>query len=255
MKHALVLGGTAEAREISQSLVGQGWAVTLALKGLTKYPRIPPGVALRSGGFGGDKGLAAYLRDTRIDTLIDATHPFAAAMSWNAYRASQISGVRLICVQRPPWHRTPGDRWQNIESLPKAARCLKSLSSKSILQALGGQGAHCFRACCHHRFQARVLGDSKTPLALHPASRWRGLSLARMTRHPSIADEMRGIQDFKADLMIVRNAGGDAGAKLEAARRLRLPVWMIQRPTMPPVQPYLSSSAALGALAHDRASL
>lgn len=254
MKRALVLGGTTEAREVSSGLVSMDWSVTLALKGLTSRPGVPEGVTLRSGSFGGPKGLADYLKDEKIDLLIDATHPFAANMSWNAKTSSDLSGVPAIAVQRPAWKPRPGDRWLIFDTLTKAARRLRFQPTKNVLLALGGQGAEGFRGIGQHRFQARVLSSSKTALATSAAHRWRGLSLIRVATQRTLAEEMAGMRDFKADLMIVRNAGGAMDAKLEAARRLRLPVWVIARPAMPPMPTFSSSSALLSHLGHDRAS-
>lgn len=255
MKRALVLGGTTEARRVSGALVKAGYEVTLALKGLTHTPGVPAGVALRSGGFGGVAGLAAYVRDTQTHILIDATHPFAATMSWNAFHAARASSTRLYAVQRPGWTRRPGDLWQPIDTLKKAVQRLRHHPPRAVLLALGGQGAELFRTCPQHRFQARVLSNSKTDLATSAAHRWRGLEIQRLAHSPSTRQEMAGMRAFGADVMIVRNSGGRLSAKMEAARRLRLPVWVITRPPMPPVPTYPSPSALLQHLGHDTARL
>ena len=59
--------------------------MTLSLAGRTASPARQP-VPVRSGGFGGAAGLAAYLVSERIDALIDATHPYASVISDNARR-------------------------------------------------------------------------------------------------------------------------------------------------------------------------
>ena len=244
MPRALVLGGTQEARNIAAALTTHDYAVTLALKGLTKNPTIPRGVTRRVGGFGGAAGLAAYLHESRTDLLIDATHPFAATMSWNAHHAVQLRPTVFFAIQRPKWTRQPGDRWKRVGTLRKAAICLRYVPPRRVLLALGGQGAEGFRMCSQHKFQARVLVNSNTALATLSSHRWRGLSLIRIDSARTIGDEIHTLRDFSADLMIVRNAGGQLDAKLIAARRLSLPVWMVDRPAMPPV-PLFSSPSAL----------
>ena len=58
----LILGGTAEARQIATALAGRGdCALTLSLAGRTQSPA-GQGVPVRVGGFGGASGLADYLR-------------------------------------------------------------------------------------------------------------------------------------------------------------------------------------------------
>ncbi len=246
---ALVLGGTREAQAVATGLLAHDYAVTLAFKGLTARPLVPSGVARRIGGFGGAAGLAAYLRASDTDLLVDATHPFAATMSWNAYRAARLSSTPLLTVRRSAWVRQPGDQWRALASLPKAVRRLRHERPQRIVLALGGQGAELFRACPQHRFQARVLINSKTALATSPAHRWRRLDLLRVAPQRDLDDELRGLKGFAADLMIVRNAGGGQDAKLIAARRLSLPVWMIDRPAMPPVPLFSSPSALIARVA------
>ena len=82
----LVLGGTSEARQLCEQLAQRpDLSVTVSLAGRTAAPAAMP-VAVRTGGFGGHEGLAAYLVDERVDLLIDATHPYAAIISANASR-------------------------------------------------------------------------------------------------------------------------------------------------------------------------
>src|SRR5262249_28723898 len=69
MQRILILGGTAEARQLAQKLAGRdNFAVTLSLAGRTATPA-PQGVPVRVGGFGGSKGLAQYLAAQRINVL------------------------------------------------------------------------------------------------------------------------------------------------------------------------------------------
>ncbi|TJW40097.1 MAG: cobalt-precorrin-6A reductase, partial [Mesorhizobium sp.] len=75
MKRILILGGTTEARQLAGKLVARAdLEVTLSLAGRTENPGAQ-GVPTRVGGFGGAEGLADFLRETRIELLVDATHP------------------------------------------------------------------------------------------------------------------------------------------------------------------------------------
>ena len=94
----LILGGTSEARQLAGKLAARAdLSLTLSLAGRTESP-VAQGVPVRSGGFGGAEGLAAYLRETRIDLLIDATHPYAARISSNAAQAARLTGVPIIAL-------------------------------------------------------------------------------------------------------------------------------------------------------------
>jgi precorrin-6A/cobalt-precorrin-6A reductase len=67
MRQILILGGTAEARQLAGMLAKRAdLKVTLSLAGRTATPAAQP-VPVRVGGFGGPKGLADYL-ETNIST-------------------------------------------------------------------------------------------------------------------------------------------------------------------------------------------
>ena len=78
MRRILILGGTTEARRLAERLAGRAdLAVTVSLAGSTTAPATQA-VPVRTGGFGGTRGLADYLAAERVHLLIDATHPYAA---------------------------------------------------------------------------------------------------------------------------------------------------------------------------------
>ena len=58
-----------------------------SLAGRVADPALPAG-EVRIGGFGGAAGLADWLAAERIAAVVDATHPFAATISWSAAQAA-----------------------------------------------------------------------------------------------------------------------------------------------------------------------
>src|SRR5690349_188542 len=103
----LILGGTAEARELANRLVAMKHDVTTSLAGRTQDPILPDG-DIRMGKFGGIPGLAAYLRAARMERIVDATHPYAGLISVNAVAASQQTGIPLVRYMRPAWEQRLG---------------------------------------------------------------------------------------------------------------------------------------------------
>jgi precorrin-6A/cobalt-precorrin-6A reductase len=83
----LILGGTGEARELATGLTAAGIDVVSSLAGRVREPRLPAG-EVRIGGFGGAAGLACFLRAEAITGIVDATHPFATAITTNATEAA-----------------------------------------------------------------------------------------------------------------------------------------------------------------------
>jgi precorrin-6A/cobalt-precorrin-6A reductase len=134
--HILILGGTAEARRLAGALAGRSeFAVTLSLAGRTAQPAAQP-VPVRSGVFGGADGLARYLRNEQIDALIDATHPYAAAISANAAKAADATGVKLLALRRPPWRKVAGDTWIEVATIEDAVEALGK-EPRRVFLALG----------------------------------------------------------------------------------------------------------------------
>ena len=220
----LLLGGTSEASELARRLSARGdIEATLSLAGRTSRPAVSP-LPTRIGGFGGVEGLARYLRDKGVGAVIDATHPFAAQMSANAVAACAETGVALAVLTRPPWRPEAGDRWREVGDAAEAAQALGD-TPRRVLLTVGRLSAGAFRAAPQHHY---VLRSIDAPDDLPPDAE---LVLARPPF--SLADERELMTSRRIDIVVSKNAGGDATrAKLDAARELRLPVVMIRRPPL-----------------------
>ena len=77
----LLLGGTAEAAALARRLAADP-SIKLIVSFAGRVAQLPdlPG-DIRIGGFGGVEGLADFLINEEVSKVIDATHPFAAAIS------------------------------------------------------------------------------------------------------------------------------------------------------------------------------
>ncbi len=96
----LLLGGTGEGRRLAALLADSaGVEVISSLAGRTAEPVLPPG-RIRIGSFGGPDGLAAWLAAERIGAVIDATHPFASAITASAVTAAARLDVPLLLLRR-----------------------------------------------------------------------------------------------------------------------------------------------------------
>ncbi|EKF59725.1 cobalt-precorrin-6x reductase [Agrobacterium albertimagni AOL15] len=217
----LILGGTAEARLLAERLIAEGHLVTTSLAGRTNDPILPAG-AVRIGGFGGAEGLAVYLRTEGFDRMIDATHPFARRISENAIKAAAISGVPLEQRLRPRWQKQPGDRWRSVTTLEAAAEVLPS--GATVFLALGRQYLDAFVGRDDCRFVVRMVDAPEMPLAFADYT----LVLGKPASDPDREADL--FTAYGVTHLVCRNSGGPAGyAKILAARRLALPVVMLER--------------------------
>ena len=224
----LLLGGTHEAVELARALDRHpGIEVTYSLAGRTRRPAPVPGAA-RTGGFGGPGGLEAYLREAGVGLVVDATHPYAVAISAHAATACGRASVPRLVLHRSPWMRGPGDRWIEAADSASAARALPALGGR-VLLTVGSGGLDPFLRVPGVRFVVRAV----EPPAVPPDAERFEIVLAR---GPFDFDSERDLLESHAiDVVVSKNSGGRASrAKLEAARALDVPVVMIARPPPPP---------------------
>ncbi|MEU1330680.1 cobalt-precorrin-6A reductase [Streptomyces sp. NPDC005865] len=228
--HVLILGGTTEARRLAELLVGEaGLRVTSSLAGRVAAPRLPPG-EVRVGGFGGAQGLAAWLREHHVDALIDATHPFAGTISFNAATAAATAHVPLLALRRPGWVAGVGDDWHPVDSLEEAARVLPGLGERVFLTT-GRMGLAAFSGADLAGLWFLVRSVD-APEAGAPCPAWMEVLLER---GPFTLDGEREIlRSHGIDVVVTKDSGGWATApKLVAAREVGLPVVVVRRPPGP----------------------
>ncbi|MFI1093440.1 cobalt-precorrin-6A reductase [Streptomyces sp. NPDC020917] len=239
MRRVLILGGTAEARTLAELLDGEAaFDITLSLAGRTAAPR-RAAARTRTGGFGGAAGLAEWLRAERIGALVDATHPFAAAVSRHAADAAAATGIPLLAVRRPGWCAGSGDDWHPADTLTGAAAALPDLGTRAFL-TVGRQDLAVFAATGLFCLIRSV--ESPDP----PLPRDHRLVLAR---GPFTAeDELRLMRAHRIDVLVTKDSGGDATAgKLAAARDLGIPVLVVRRPPPPAGVPVAGTPARAAA--------
>ncbi|QHG17057.1 cobalt-precorrin-6A reductase [Nostoc sp. ATCC 53789] len=224
----LILGGTGDAAELAARVATiQGLDAITSLAGRTREPSVPLG-DLRVGGFGGVAGLASYLRAMQIDLLIDATHPFASQISFNAADAAKEVGVPRLMLIRPPWEKGSGDRWMEVDSVEVAAASLANQAHRVFL-TVGRQELAAFAHLEEIWFLMRMI-DPPVEDALVPP----GMVLC--DRGPfNLNNERQILIDHKIDTIVSKNSGGDATKpKIIAARELGVKVVIVNRPAIPP---------------------
>jgi precorrin-6A/cobalt-precorrin-6A reductase len=249
MRKILILGGTLEARQLAGRLAGRAdLDVTLSLAGRTAKPAAQP-VAVRLGGFGGADGLTQYLAGQRIDILIDATHPYAAAISANAAAAAAQTGTPILALRRPPWRAVAGDRWTEVDDIRAAVSALGD-EPRRVFLAIGRKDVAAFAAAPQHDYLIRSVDPIEPPLKLPHVS-------FIAARGPfAEADERALLAQHRIEIVVSRNSGGEATyGKIAAAREVGLDVVMLRRPALPAVPSVETVDEALAWLDHAPASL
>ncbi|MEU9303379.1 cobalt-precorrin-6A reductase [Streptomyces sp. NPDC048269] len=236
-RHVLILGGTTEARRLAEALAEDpSYRVTTSLAGRVAAPVLPPG-EVRIGGFGGIANLAGWIIGHDVTHVVDATHPFAERMSFNASEAQALTGVPLLALRRPGWTPAPGDDWAFAADLDEAAALLPGLGSRAFLTT-GRTGLHSFAHLADTWFLVRSVDPPQAPVP----PRLEVL----LARGPFILEgERELLARHRIDVLVTKDSGGFATApKLTAAREAGIPVLVVRRPPIPEGVPETGSVLA-----------
>ena len=231
-RRVLILGGTGEAVALARVLEHrEEFDVVTSLAGRTRHPATIPG-RVRTGGFGGTDGLSSYLEAEGVDAVVDATHPYATAISRHAARACDAQGVPRVQLWRPAWAPEDGGDWTEVPSLEAAADAVAEAgvsADGTVFLTTGARDVQVFRRLRATRFLVRLVDVPRTPL---PLARFELI----VGRGPfAIDDERALLLAHGVELLVSKNSGGAATyPKLAAARELGVPVVMVRRPDPEP---------------------
>lgn len=224
MTHVLVLGGTAEARDLAARLEAKGVPLTSSLAGRVSSPRLPVG-PVRVGGFGGVAGLVDWIAEHDVGAVVDATHPFAGTMGSHAAQACSQTGIPLLRLARPGWadHPDAAD-WTWVSG---------HVAAREAADALGGTPfVTTGRQTLHHHLVAWADREVVVRLVEPPEDRLPRAWTVLRSRGPfDVTGEVALMRGHGVGVLLTKDSGGSfTGAKLEAARILGVPVVVVARP-------------------------
>ena len=222
----LLLAGTSEARQIAYALARNPRIVTMASLANAGRRPIPLGVPTRIGGWGDRATFRAWLLDNAITGIIDATHPFANRISARTAEVADELGIDYLQFLRPAWRPEEGDEWVFLNSEEDAAAHIPE--NVRVFLATGRMRLEGFSSLRSQELLCRLLDAPSHPFPL-PNGRFV------VHRPPFTIDhEAAVLGTLGVDWLVARNSGGSGSrAKIDAARRLGIPVAMIRRPPQP----------------------
>ena len=222
VNRVLVLGGTREAVDLTRLLASQSDLECIySLAGVTSSPNLPP-VTVRKGGFGGFQGLRNYLAEEAINLVTDATHPYSVSMTSHAVQACAELKIPYVRLERSPWLEKPGDQWRTF---PDGATLASALpTGAKVFLTVGQKELHPYMMRRDIEFVARMI---ETPSVNWPDN----VKILQARPERTAADEQDILERIGAEILVAKNSGGKLSyPKIEAARRLQVPVYFIERP-------------------------
>jgi precorrin-6A/cobalt-precorrin-6A reductase len=239
----LLLGGTSETVQIAQALVKQGWEVLLSTATtMASRGQMPANIRVRCGMLD-EQGIENLVRNEKITAVVDATHPYAEAVSQNAWQACQTTGIRYLAYERPCARAESVHRVPNHQTGAKLAFAF----GKPVFLTIGVRNLAPYIAEARRlgiAVKARVLNHPDSVTACHAA----GLSASEIlcAAGPFSVEENRS--HLKGFGVLVTKDSGEAGGvdtKIEAAHLNACEVVVIERPKRP-----LPGYASVEALVH-----
>lgn len=225
----LLLGGTADARNVATQLHQHHIPLIYSVAGLVRVPNV--GCPVVSGGFRQFGGLKKYIAQHQISAILDVTHPYAHTMSSTAARVAAECTIPYWRFHRPEWQATEQDNWHSVADWLQLLPLLATKSSVLLTVGQIDQSVIDELADFHrNNHQTQVLRTAVKPKSTLASS----MTWVKAIGPFALADELTLMKQHKIDALVTKNSGGNSTmAKLEAARQLNIPVFMLERPPTP----------------------
>lgn len=226
MRKLLLFGGTTEGRLLAQDATELGFAVTICVA--TEYGRdcLPPAdFDVRTGRL--TQTEMADLMSEQYAAVLDATHPYAVAVSQNIRAACGEVGIPYLRFLRPESDHI------GCKYADSVVDACKLVGDGNVLFATGSKEISACTALADHqnRVYARVLPLESSLVACHQA----GLESAHILagKGPfSLEENVETLTKYKISTMITKDSGAKGGfpEKLEAARQCGAEMIIVRRP-------------------------
>lgn len=235
----LLLGGTSDAIKLCQLML-LTHEVIYSIKGHVRHPKL--NCQIHSGGFGGVQGLIFFLQQQQIDYMLDVTHPYAVKISHHAQLAAKHCDMGCFHYIRPAWQQQLNDHWIFFNTMGHLTQLLGESDNTAlrIFFTIGQLASVVIEnKQPHQHYIIRSAVDM--PVNLNNKVIWMQ-SIGPFT----LEGERELFNDYQIDTLVSKNSGGDSiCAKIQIAREMSLPVYILQRPDFHSYYPVFSSTDKL----------
>lgn len=226
----LILGGTTEGRAAVKVADEAGKPYYYSTKGALQQVNCAHGIRLT--GALDAAGMEAFCRENAIRLVIDAAHPFASALHQTVATVADALQLPVIRYERhyPAWEK----EWIACRDYVDAIRQMNEKGIQKVLALTGVNTIAPLRpfwqtATCWFRILDR---EESIEIAQR-----QGFPLDRLLFYSGKeGEEDYWIQHLRPDALLTKESGysGHFEQKTEAARRHRIPLFVICKPPLPP---------------------
>lgn len=229
----LVMSGTEEGREIVEGLNNRGKKLlaTVATEyGFEIYDKMGLGHLCLQGGLDVN-GLSQLIKNKKIKTLIDATHPYATQASLNAIKACKERGIKYIRFQRGETTVEDQPFIHFVNSIDDAVEWCSKSDKERILLATGFKSVEKFiKLKDEKEIYIRIL-----PMPAHIerciTMGIKSSNILALQGPFSLELNKAMFKQYKIDIVITKDSGnvGGVAEKIQAAKEAGIDAVIIKR--------------------------
>ena len=239
-----MLGGIADAIQIATLLSKSSLHVIYSISGLVRKPELD--CEVRIGGFGGAEGLSQYLQTERIDLVIDATHPYADNISRNASTAALLTNIPCWQYVRPGFAAEVLGEHERFITMERLIKGINRLKRPFFATGKGQFSYLSLRPTSQHWLIRTAMA---CPAII-------GCTIINGIGPFTVEQEFAFLQKHQADGLVSKDGGSiKMSAKFTAAKQLSLPVFILDRPSLPQSDRFFTKPDALVAAVLQEATL
>lgn len=227
-----IFGGTSDARAICQLLdeAGERYSLSVASDAGRQLAGSMLGEVVV--GRMDSNEIATYLQQHAIRWVIDASHPYATALSDNVLVACHRQGVRLTRYQRPSdIDRISHPLLHKVDDVAQACRLAQTLGPRVLLTTGSKQLAEYRHGLPEKVLLVRVLPTAEVLAQCEALG--LGVDNIIALRGPFSAEFNRALYEFcQPDVVITKESGNQGGylQKVEPSLALNIPCIVVRRP-------------------------
>ena len=179
--------------------------------------------------------IVEFCRENEIRLLVDAAHPFAVQLHKNISEAAKQLGVPVLRYEREFEELQKLENVVLFNSYGQLSEALLKSNFRRILSLTGVQTIPVLEAVwkprtCYFRILDTKLSRQKAEESGIPAE-W----IIPMNPSDDVDELLQLTQKAGADVLLSKESGasGFMKNKIEVARRLNIPLWVVKRPVLP----------------------